>query len=373
MASSEQTRLPPEKVDCRWWKRGYCFRGTKCFFKHNPALIGVDAPKPHSENEKEERVIQQQDNTSPDSQTKKASQRRLYKPPREPCGICYETPEVYGLLTQCDHVFCLDCIREWRSSSRKTTPAGSTQHIDSELVQMTKTCPVCRIKSDFVVPSCVMPSPLPKGKSVGSSSGGTSPSNPAKKELVDNYLQQRKRIPCKFYQASVRKWRALQRKSDRSANALRFIYTDDDEEDEKSDSRSAFEGAKRIPFKPRCKFGNDCHYAHTHPMTGEPHIFTQSELEHMQSRFRQRRSYFISDRLLNDSLAIWDMFHDEGARHIIESVNHERRQRSLSPLVLTVHYEGESQDTNVHSFTNIDDWDAYSGIDAGEHWDHEWW
>lgn len=28
-------------------------------------------------------------------------------PEGEPCAICYEVPTTYGLLTSCDHVFCL--------------------------------------------------------------------------------------------------------------------------------------------------------------------------------------------------------------------------------------------------------------------------
>ncbi len=39
------------------------------------------------------------------------------------CGICLETvwdrdgDKRFGMLENCDHIFCLECIRTWRSSS----------------------------------------------------------------------------------------------------------------------------------------------------------------------------------------------------------------------------------------------------------------
>jgi hypothetical protein len=38
-------RLPPYEVNCKWWLKGYCFRGADCFFKHDKALCGADKPK----------------------------------------------------------------------------------------------------------------------------------------------------------------------------------------------------------------------------------------------------------------------------------------------------------------------------------------
>jgi len=30
------------------------------------------------------------------------------------CGICISVPKVFGILSNCDCVFCLECIRDWR-------------------------------------------------------------------------------------------------------------------------------------------------------------------------------------------------------------------------------------------------------------------
>lgn len=37
--------LPPAEIDCRWWKKGNCTRGSTCFFRHDPHQAGVDSPE----------------------------------------------------------------------------------------------------------------------------------------------------------------------------------------------------------------------------------------------------------------------------------------------------------------------------------------
>ena len=62
------------------------------------------------------------------------------------CGICMETvwekeaDKRFGILENCNHIFCLDCIRKWRSS----------KVYENKIV---KACPECRVKSDYVTPS----------------------------------------------------------------------------------------------------------------------------------------------------------------------------------------------------------------------------
>lgn len=63
------------------------------------------------------------------------------------CGICLDVimdkesrkGRRFGILENCLHVYCIECIRTWRNSSfDKKNKRG---------------CPQCRIKSDFVIPS----------------------------------------------------------------------------------------------------------------------------------------------------------------------------------------------------------------------------
>lgn len=64
------------------------------------------------------------------------------------CGICMdkvtEKPNLkdrqFGILTGCNHVFCLTCIREWRSRKEYKQ-------------KVVRACPECRVHSDFIVPS----------------------------------------------------------------------------------------------------------------------------------------------------------------------------------------------------------------------------
>ena len=66
--------------------------------------------------------------------------------PREPklCGICLEdvvgSQKSFGLLVNCNHSFCYDCIVQWRKQSNVSESA-------------TKSCPECRKPSDLVVPN----------------------------------------------------------------------------------------------------------------------------------------------------------------------------------------------------------------------------
>jgi RING-type zinc-finger len=62
----------------------------------------------------------------------------------EQCGICFDSIAAcgkrFGLLTGCDHVFCLECIRTWRKST-------------SVEKDVSRSCPCCREHSYFVMPS----------------------------------------------------------------------------------------------------------------------------------------------------------------------------------------------------------------------------
>uniref|UniRef100_UPI00358FD803 probable E3 ubiquitin-protein ligase makorin-1 isoform X2 n=1 Tax=Myxine glutinosa TaxID=7769 RepID=UPI00358FD803 len=64
------------------------------------------------------------------------------------CGICMEivyekartAERRFGILSICNHVYCLSCIRKWRR----------TKQLESKVI---KACPECRVTSDFVIPS----------------------------------------------------------------------------------------------------------------------------------------------------------------------------------------------------------------------------
>lgn len=63
------------------------------------------------------------------------------------CGVCFEVimekpgrEQRFGILPNCIHCFCLECIRKWRQA----------EQFDNKIK---RACPECRITSDFVCPS----------------------------------------------------------------------------------------------------------------------------------------------------------------------------------------------------------------------------
>ncbi|KAI6215868.1 putative E3 ubiquitin-protein ligase makorin-2 [Aphelenchoides besseyi] len=89
------------------------------------------------------------------------------------CGICmenvHEQSQRFGILNKCKHSYCLRCIREWR----KTT--GTINR------KATRSCPECRVVSDFVIPSNFWVE-----------------DEAEKKKLIDNYISNMKSKICKY-------------------------------------------------------------------------------------------------------------------------------------------------------------------------------
>ncbi len=97
------------------------------------------------------------------------------------CGICLETvwdregDKRFGMLENCDHIFCLECIRTWRSSSNyehkvvKAWLESIKFSIKIKLILLYFS-PECRTKSDFVTPTKYWPE-----------------NDPAKKNLIQSY------------------------------------------------------------------------------------------------------------------------------------------------------------------------------------------
>mmetsp|Transcript_174667 Transcript_174667/g.560139 ORF Transcript_174667/g.560139 Transcript_174667/m.560139 type:complete len:392 (-) Transcript_174667:172-1347(-) len=141
---------PPQGPICRHFLTGRCAYGNACRLSH--AVDGAQSEE----------------------------QRRPYQ--LEPsfdvedpeCGICFESirkkGERFGILENCDHAFCLTCIRSWRKQREQQDR------------QNLRLCPVCRNESFFVVPSDVVFVDPDKKKSV-----------------IDAYKVEMARIPCKLF------------------------------------------------------------------------------------------------------------------------------------------------------------------------------
>jgi len=135
----------PSNAPCKFFQDGLCRNGDTCRFQH--VLLSSPPPVPTDE----------------------------YEEPLS-CGICYETivmkgDQRLGLLENCDHVFCLDCIRSWRR----------TAETDEKQKNNCRSCPVCRTESYFVIPA--------DRKLVGEE----------KQNEQEGYKASMNEIPCKFW------------------------------------------------------------------------------------------------------------------------------------------------------------------------------
>lgn len=93
------------------------------------------------------------------------------------CSVCMEvvwqkspaSRRRFGILSACNHVFCLECIRKWRAE-------------DGYDNQVIRACPECRVLSDFVTPSKYW-----------------FESSEEKTKLINEYKMALSRKPCIYY------------------------------------------------------------------------------------------------------------------------------------------------------------------------------
>eukprot|EP01120_Amphizonella_sp_Union-15-10_P007905 TRINITY_DN2735_c0_g1_i1.p1 TRINITY_DN2735_c0_g1~~TRINITY_DN2735_c0_g1_i1.p1 ORF type:complete len:266 (+),score=42.30 TRINITY_DN2735_c0_g1_i1:57-854(+) len=138
-SNSNGPALTEVPIPCKFFLKGECLKGNDCNFYH--PLVSEESGKGNEEVEHK-------------------------------CGVCFERigqnfRKLYGLLRSCDHIFCLDCIRSWRSSDNDS--------------RTTHTCPFCRVQSHFVIPSVVYATGEQKDK------------------IETAYKERLKKIPCKYY------------------------------------------------------------------------------------------------------------------------------------------------------------------------------
>ncbi|EGD99283.1 hypothetical protein TESG_06552 [Trichophyton tonsurans CBS 112818] len=278
---ARRTRDAPQLVNCKWWKRGHCQRGDLCYFRHDPCLLSVDRKADAATDSSDANATTQDTNTP-------SQPRQTHSSPKEPehCSICLEIPKIYGLLTKCDHVFCLECIRHWRNPKKEDQSSSDSDSSDSGESpavwgsKSKKSCPLCRKPSRYVIPSAIFPAP-PAGtrdssngtveseasSSNQSKSNGKSHTthNSLKTSIVKEYNRSMKRIPCRYFQTAVKNWKQ--------------------EVDEATEKKR-----KAPPFRPGCYFGNKCHYAHIDPQTGQPYIFDAALIKEIHRKRSRRKA-----------------------------------------------------------------------------------
>ncbi|KAK7056188.1 hypothetical protein VNI00_002740 [Paramarasmius palmivorus] len=128
---------------------GFCKRGDKCWFQHASPYTGDEKADVEAD------------------------------PVDELCSICFEKPNLYGLLTGCNHQ--CQCIKQWRDPTAK-----SVDVVDSGVH---KKCPMCRMPSKFITPSSLF----------------FKNDDLRKAETISKYKQSMARVPCKYFTQSKAK------------------------------------------------------------------------------------------------------------------------------------------------------------------------
>ncbi|KAF3621807.1 E3 ubiquitin-protein ligase makorin, partial [Capsicum annuum] len=139
---------PSDQSICSFAAAGKCSRGEKCPYIHGDLcpICVKHCLHPFRPQESGEHMKICE---------KRQKRLDLLKHSQEiECSVCLErvlskttaAERKFGILFECDHPFCISCIRNWRSGS-----PSSGVDINSTF----RTCPVCRQLSYFVIPSVI--------------------------------------------------------------------------------------------------------------------------------------------------------------------------------------------------------------------------
>ncbi|KAL3348508.1 hypothetical protein AABB24_021929 [Solanum stoloniferum] len=144
----ELKRMNPADRSICSFAAGKCPRGENCPYIHGDLcpICAKNCLHPFRPLEREEHIKICE---------KRQKRLELLKHSQEiECSVCLErvlskttaAERKFGILFECDHPFCISCIRNWRSG----TPSSGVD-INSTF----RTCPVCRKLSYFVIPSVI--------------------------------------------------------------------------------------------------------------------------------------------------------------------------------------------------------------------------
>ncbi|KAM9388940.1 E3 ubiquitin-protein ligase makorin-1 [Phaethornis superciliosus] len=135
-----------KKELCPYAAVGECRYGENCVYIHGDVcdMCGLQVLHPIDAAQRSEHIKSCIEAHEKDMELSFAVQRSKDMV----CGICMEvvyekanpSERRFGILSNCSHTYCLKCIRKWRSAKQ----------FESKII---KSCPECRITSNFVIPS----------------------------------------------------------------------------------------------------------------------------------------------------------------------------------------------------------------------------
>ncbi|ESO85220.1 hypothetical protein LOTGIDRAFT_221472 [Lottia gigantea] len=133
-------------VLCPYAAGGECWYGDNCTYLHGNQceLCGLNMLHPTDEEQRKQHLLECTEQHEEDMELSFAIARSKDKA----CGICMDivvdkqpiSERRFGILPNCNHIFCLNCIRKWRCAKQ----------FENKII---RACPECRVQSDFVAPS----------------------------------------------------------------------------------------------------------------------------------------------------------------------------------------------------------------------------
>ncbi|NWU14761.1 MKRN2 ligase, partial [Cephalopterus ornatus] len=161
---------------CPYSARGPCPVGERCPYLHGDLcdICGLHVLHPHDPEQRRAHEMMCMATFEHDMEKAFAFQASQDKV----CSICmevvYEKPSAserrFGILSNCTHTYCLSCIRQWRCAKQFENP-------------IIKSCPECRVISEFVIPSVYWVEEQEK-----------------KNELIEAFKQGVGKKPCKYFE-----------------------------------------------------------------------------------------------------------------------------------------------------------------------------
>ncbi|NXS60321.1 MKRN1 ligase, partial [Brachypteracias leptosomus] len=142
----EEVEVGIKKELCPYAAVGECRYGENCVYIHGDVcdMCGLQVLHPIDAAQRSQHIKSCIEAHEKDMELSFAVQRSKDMV----CGICMEvvyekanpSERRFGILSNCSHTYCLKCIRKWRSAKQ----------FESKII---KSCPECRITSNFVIPS----------------------------------------------------------------------------------------------------------------------------------------------------------------------------------------------------------------------------
>ncbi|NXA80763.1 MKRN2 ligase, partial [Thryothorus ludovicianus] len=161
---------------CPYAAAGTCHFGERCLYLHGDLceICGLQVLHPFDQEQRKAHEMMCMATFEHDMERAFAIQASQDKV----CSICmevvYEKPSAserrFGILSNCTHTYCLSCIRQWRCAKQFENP-------------IIKSCPECRVISEFVIPSVYWVEDQEK-----------------KNELIEAFKQGVGKKPCKYFE-----------------------------------------------------------------------------------------------------------------------------------------------------------------------------